>query len=169
MANALTLLRIVSGILLIPFPAFSIPFFAFYVIGGISDILDGWIARRTGTVSRTGAMLDSVADAVFFLIAAIRILPAIPVPRPVWFIIAAIAAVRVFTMIASRMLRIDPEMHHTDLSRATGLLLFLFPLTLSFIPIAVSYAVLSAIASAAAADEAWRCCKARRLSIESKL
>ncbi len=33
---------------------------------GISDFLDGWLARRKGQTSRLGSQLDSIADSVFF-------------------------------------------------------------------------------------------------------
>lgn len=34
-----------------------------------SDLLDGWLARRLGSTSRSGALLDPVADKVFMLAA----------------------------------------------------------------------------------------------------
>lgn len=36
--------------------------FAVLATIGASDVLDGWLARRFGLASRTGAMLDAVAD-----------------------------------------------------------------------------------------------------------
>jgi len=41
--------------------------------GGGSDALDGWIARRRNAQSRTGAILDAVADKVFVLSALFTI------------------------------------------------------------------------------------------------
>ncbi len=37
------------------------------VLAAVSDMLDGWLARRTNTTSRFGAMLDPVADRLFVL------------------------------------------------------------------------------------------------------
>lgn len=33
---------------------------------GVSDVLDGWLARRLGQVTATGAALDGVTDKLFF-------------------------------------------------------------------------------------------------------
>jgi CDP-diacylglycerol--glycerol-3-phosphate 3-phosphatidyltransferase len=45
---------------------------AFFIAGGITDFLDGWLARRLNQVSAFGALIDPIADKVFvaaFLIA----------------------------------------------------------------------------------------------------
>lgn len=39
------------------------------IVGGGSDILDGWIARRWQVQSRLGAILDGIADKLFVLLA----------------------------------------------------------------------------------------------------
>ena len=54
MANLVTCLRILCAGLLLFFPAFSPAFFALYLNGGVSDMLDGFIARRTHTASAFG-------------------------------------------------------------------------------------------------------------------
>lgn len=36
---------------------------------GVTDMLDGWLARRAGVVSRFGALIDPFADRVFVLVA----------------------------------------------------------------------------------------------------
>jgi phosphatidylglycerophosphate synthase len=35
------------------------------LVAGLSDVLDGWVARRFGQVTPTGAVLDAVMDKVF--------------------------------------------------------------------------------------------------------
>ena len=40
---------------------------ALVLIAGFTDILDGWIARRSRTASVTGALIDPIADRVFVL------------------------------------------------------------------------------------------------------
>lgn len=44
--------------------------FAFVIIAGITDFLDGWIARRQNIVSRWGALIDPLSDR-FFVFSAI--------------------------------------------------------------------------------------------------
>lgn len=41
---------------------------------GASDWLDGWVARRSGTVSELGKVLDPVADRVLIVVAAVAVL-----------------------------------------------------------------------------------------------
>jgi CDP-diacylglycerol---glycerol-3-phosphate 3-phosphatidyltransferase len=44
------------------------------VAAGVSDILDGWLARRYGTVSAFGVFLDTTADKVFAAVALVGLL-----------------------------------------------------------------------------------------------
>lgn len=39
------------------------------IAAGISDFLDGWLARRANVATRLGALIDPIADRVFVLIA----------------------------------------------------------------------------------------------------
>ena len=48
-ANFITAIRIVCSIALLFFPVFSPAFYTLYIVAGISDILDGTVARKTGT------------------------------------------------------------------------------------------------------------------------
>ena len=72
MANMITGVRILCGLALLFFPAFSKWFYVIYVTGGLSDALDGWTARRLGEVSDFGARLDTVADITFFGVVLIK-------------------------------------------------------------------------------------------------
>lgn len=63
------------------FPAFSSGFYAMYLAGGITDMIDGAVARKTNSVSSFGSRLDSLADLVFMTSALAKILPAIDIPK----------------------------------------------------------------------------------------
>ena len=67
-ANLITGTRILCSIALLFCQTFSPPFFALYIIAGLTDMIDGTVARKAGTVSEFGAKLDTVAD--FALVAA---------------------------------------------------------------------------------------------------
>jgi cardiolipin synthase (CMP-forming) len=59
--------------------AFAAAFYLF-VAAGLSDALDGWLARRSGGGSAVGAVLDPVADkallvSMYVTLAAVKILP----------------------------------------------------------------------------------------------
>ena len=65
LANILTTLRIIlATILLIFFKKISVFFLILYTIAEFTDIIDGTIARKTGSASTLGALLDSVADLI---------------------------------------------------------------------------------------------------------
>ena len=76
LANYISLSRIVLAILLLFTKPLSFIFFITFIICGITDVLDGYIARTYGLSSDFGAKLDSFADIVFlsFLIVLFPIL-----------------------------------------------------------------------------------------------
>ena len=65
MANIITGIRIVCAVILIFCPTFSIWFYMFYTFGGISDILDGIVARHSGKETKFGESFDTIADVIF--------------------------------------------------------------------------------------------------------
>ena len=58
MANSITAIRIACSIALLFCPAFSPAFYTLYIIAGVSDMIDGTVARKTGTVSEFGSGRD---------------------------------------------------------------------------------------------------------------
>ena len=46
LANYITFFRILCSVALLFFPAFSTAFYALYITAGVSDMIDGWVARR---------------------------------------------------------------------------------------------------------------------------
>ena len=80
MANIITGIRIVCSIALLFFPVFSPAFYALYIIAGISDMIDGAVARKTGTASEFGSKLDTAADFILVVVCLIKLLPVIHVP-----------------------------------------------------------------------------------------
>ena len=46
LANDITIVRILCSIALLFFPAFSTAFYVLYITAGVSDMVDGWVARR---------------------------------------------------------------------------------------------------------------------------
>ena len=41
----------------------------------MSDVLDGYIARKTNSATKLGSILDSIGDSIFFFAVAYSILP----------------------------------------------------------------------------------------------
>ena len=88
-ANYLSISRIIISIILAIIETFSFPFYILYIYCGISDMLDGYIARRTKSTSKIGARLDSIADIIFVIVAIVKILPVLSLSNGIviWAII----------------------------------------------------------------------------------
>ena len=153
MANALTFCRIICGLLLLGFPVFSPEFYGFYLLGGITDILDGAIARKTNTVTDFGSKLDSVADFVFIVIYLAKILPVLNVPAYLFIWIGALAVIKIINVISGFAVKKKFVAVHSFSNKLTGALMFILPLTLPLVDIAYSGGVVCAVATFAAAEE----------------
>ena len=77
--NILTGLRIFCSALLVATPVYSIHFYCLYLVCGITDFLDGRLARRFHVASKAGASLDNIADYTLITSTAIKVLPTLEV------------------------------------------------------------------------------------------
>ena len=153
MANIITGLRIVCSIALLFFPAFSPAFYTLYIAAGISDMIDGTVARKTGTASAFGSKLDTAADFVLVAACLIKLLPALYVPLWLMIWIIVIAVIRAVNLISGYVMRKEIVVLHTVMNKVTGVLLFILPLTLTLIDVKYSGAAVCAAATFAAIQE----------------
>ncbi|NLD10132.1 MAG: CDP-alcohol phosphatidyltransferase family protein [Clostridiales bacterium] len=153
MANLITGCRILCSIIMIFFPAFSVTFYVLYLAGGVTDMVDGLVARKTNTVSKMGSRLDSIADVVFVAVSLFKILPAVDISTWLWIWIAVIAAIKVINILSGFLSQKRFVAEHTIMNKVTGFLLFLLPLTLTVIELNYSGAVVCCIATFAAIQE----------------
>ena len=153
MANILTGIRIVCSIVLLFCPVFSPAFYTLYVTAGLSDMLDGAVARKTGTVSEFGSKFDTAADFVLVAVCLIKLIPVIHVPTWLIIWIVVIAAIKAINLISGYVIRKELVVLHTVMNKVTGILLFVLPLTLTFIDLKYSGAFVSAAATFAAIQE----------------
>ncbi len=153
MANIITGIRIVCSIALLFCPAFSPAFYTLYIVAGVSDMIDGTVARKTGTVSEFGSRLDTAADFILVIVCLIKLLPALHVPTWLIIWIIVIAVIKAINLLSGYVLRKEIVVLHTVMNRVTGLLLFALPLTLSFIDLNYSGVVVCAAATFAAIQE----------------
>ena len=151
LANILTGCRILSSISLLFFPAFSVAFYITYLFCGLSDMIDGTIARKTNSTSKFGSQLDTIADLIFVAASSVKLLPVVHIPQWLWIWGGVIAVIKISNIIWGYVSKKQFISLHTIMNKVTGLLLFLLPLTipfweLNYIAIAVcSIATLSAI------------------------
>ena len=153
MANFITGCRILCSVLLLFSPVFSPMFYLLYVLAGFTDMVDGTVARKTGTASEFGARLDTFADMVFVLICMIKLLPVLTIPVWLCIWIGIIAVIKVLNIVMGYMVQKTLAAKHTILNKVTGAALFLFPLTLSAIDLKYSAGFICAVATLAAVQE----------------
>ena len=97
--NILTLLRILAipVVVLVLLPpagrnisfARSLAAFVLFVAAGITDLFDGYIARRYGMVTSLGKLLDPLADKLLVCAAMIMLIP--PGRVPAWMVVIVVA------------------------------------------------------------------------------
>ncbi|MGN0776378.1 MAG: CDP-alcohol phosphatidyltransferase family protein [Candidatus Ventricola sp.] len=153
MANFVTSIRLVCAAALILLPAFSPAFYALYLLAGLSDMTDGFIARRTNSVSSFGAKLDTLADLAFAAVCLLKLLPLLDFPRWLLAWVLLIAVIKLVNVISGFVLhkRFVPE--HTRMNKLTGLLLFALPLALPVVRLSICGGIVCAAATWAAIEE----------------
>lgn len=158
MANVITGVRILCGLALLFFPAFTKWFYVIYLLGGLSDVLDGWVARRFGEVSDFGARLDTVADIVFFGVVLIKVFTGISFPLWIVLWVICIAVLRVASIVIGFFSSHKLVSEHSIMNKISGLLLFLIPLCPGIFPwqtVTVLVVVTCVMATAASIQELW--------------
>mgnify|MGYP003493010866 FL=1 len=154
-ANIITSCRILGSIGLLFCPVFSDGFYVLYLFCGLTDMVDGSIARKTGTVSSFGARLDTVADFLFVIASFVKLVPVIRIPVWIWGWAAVIAVVKLVNLVwGSTQMKQMPSLH-TIANKATGLCLFLLPLTMPFADLRYTAPVVCVLATIAAIQEGY--------------
>ena len=153
MANIITGFRVLISIALLFCPVFSPVFYVLYLIAGLSDMIDGTIARRMNTVSEFGARFDTAADFVFVTVCLIKLLPVIIIPAWLYVWIVLIALIKIINIVSGYIVQKKLVAVHSVMSKVTGGLLFILPLTLSIVPLKYSAVPVCAVATFAAVQE----------------
>lgn len=155
LANTITVSRIVISLIIIFTIIFSREFYSLYILGGISDIIDGFIARKTHTESKFGAILDSIADLVFLVIISIKIIPSLLDILPKWVLctIPLIATIRFSAYLIAALKYHKFIALHTISNKITGLTLFLIPCVSFLIDINIISIIICVLAGVSSIEE----------------
>ncbi|MFJ8204099.1 CDP-alcohol phosphatidyltransferase family protein [Micromonospora chalcea] len=137
--RVLTLPNLISFVRLVGVPIFLYLFLVVradvaaivvLAVGGTSDWVDGWIARRLGQVSRLGELLDPLADRLYILATLLAFTAREVVP---WQFTGALLARELLLLVSLGVLRRygygPPPVHYVG-KTATFLLLAAFPILL---------------------------------------
>ncbi len=153
MANTISYIRIILSAALLFFPVFSPAFYVIYISGGLTDILDGIVARKTNTVSSFGEKLDTTADFVFVTVCLIKFIPAVQIPVWLYVWIAIIALIKLISIVSGYIMHNKLVTVHSFMNKFTGVFLFILPLTFWIIDLKYSGIAACAIATFAALQE----------------
>lgn len=125
--NILSCLRValsISLLLLINYPYF---FVAGYIICGITDIADGYVARKYKAESKLGSSLDSVGDMVFWAIILYLLFFHIKVKIDSIALLGVIvvAIARIINIIITKVKFHEWGVMHSVGNKSSGLLIFI--------------------------------------------
>ena len=137
--NIITSLRIAGSIGLLFCDVTGVAFWIIYGLCGISDIVDGWLARKLKCVTKMGTLLDSIADICFVACCAWKLLPILELTQWLWLWAGVIVAIKVVNQLSALVMYGRCSFPHTTANKATGFLLFIaVPMTFwSVIPLAI--------------------------------
>lgn len=153
--NCITAVRIVGTLFLLFTAPLSVAFYIVYAVCGLSDVLDGWIARATSGTTDFGAKLDSAADLLFYIVLLVKLLPILRrmLPTWIWYALGAVLALRLAAYITAAVKFKRFASVHTRLNKLTGAAVFLIPCFL-MLPCMVWYCcAVCVLAGAASAQE----------------
>ena len=108
------------------------------------------------TQKEFGEKLDSFADLLFVVVSLIKFLPAMDIPKWLWFWCMIIIGIKACNIAWGIIFMRKFITLHTRMNKLTGLLLFLLPLTLPFIALQYSAVLVCAIATFSAIQEGHR-------------
>ena len=129
-ANMISVARIIAAISLFFFSSVTYPFVIVYIFCGLTDVLDGYLARKLNITSTLGALLDTIGDMLtYFGFAKILFMQRlVPLWAFIWFIVILSGNV-VGGVIAKKRFG-EFYLVHSFFGRVVGGALFLLPLLL---------------------------------------
>lgn len=150
--NLITGVRIIGAISLLFIETFSLAFYIVYTLSGISDAIDGWIARKMKITSEIGAKLDSLADILFYAVMLIKIFPVLWVKLPggIWFAVGGILFLRVCSYGVAAWKYGSFASLHTYMNKLTGGAVFIVPYVIAFsvfVRFCITVCVIAAVAT----------------------
>ena len=126
-ANFISISRAIMSIILLIPETFSMAFDSIYIYCGISDMLDGLIARKSKNESEIGARLDSISDFIFVVVTTIKIFPTFNLSKEIIIWIVMIAFIKVINIICAYICDKKLVLPHTLANKITGFILFVSP------------------------------------------
>ena len=166
--NFITLIRIIGTGLLIFTEAFSTIFYILYILCGLSDVLDGYIARKFNLSSKFGARLDSLADAFFIISMIIKILPRLELELWMIILITLIFAIKILSFIIGFLRFNEVGFLHSYSNKIAGIFIFFSPIIYRLFGMYICIYIVCSIAIFSALEELFINILVKKLDINVK-
>ena len=124
--NFLSSLRIILSLLLFYLDPTRLYFLLIYISCGITDILDGFIARKINATSEFGSKLDSFADMIIIFVILFKFVPTMDLNKMMIFWLIGIAILKLLCILIVFIRFNQFGMVHTYMNKLTGLLIYIY-------------------------------------------
>ena len=153
LANIITITRLICAVILLGTVPFSTLFWGLYVYCGVSDFLDGLVARTMMQQSDLGAKLDSIADVTFLFAVVFSVVSSSTIPLWVWICTIVVMLIRVLAyMIGYKKYRTFSALHTLG-NKITGGFLFGVPVLYEVFGVTATAIILFLLATFSACEE----------------
>ena len=154
-ANYISISRAIMSVILAITETFSIAFYIIYIYCGISDMLDGFIARKSKNESEIGARLDSASDIIFVIVSMIKILPILTLTNGIIIWVVFIIFIKIINVTCSYIYYKKIMLPHTIANKITGFILFIAPFIIVNANSIIFEIIICSIATFAAVQEGY--------------
>lgn len=151
--NCISVSRMIFSLSMIFVKPLSLAFYAIYIICGLSDIMDGFIARKTWTSSKLGEKLDTMADMIMVGVLLVVLYPIVNIGIEIAIWIVSIGIIRLASMIIVFKKYKTFAMLHSYGNKITGIVLYIFPIVIPYIHTTVLMYISCVVASISAIEE----------------
>lgn len=125
--NLLTALRIPLSLALLFVTPLGSTYLLLYALAGVTDMLDGLLARRLHAESTFGSRLDTVADMTMIAAAGITLWPFLPLNGATIACIAGIALPKMASLLVCAIRWRKLLSHHSVMNKVVGFAFFICP------------------------------------------
>lgn len=131
--NILSIIRLICIIPLLLLTPLELPFMIVYVLAGLTDMVDGPVARKFNVSSQFGAALDGGADVLLVIVVLFRLIPIVEVSNwiVIWIVFAV--AMKLSASVIGYIRHKQVIFLHTYIGKFFIFMLFLFPVFYIFI------------------------------------
>ncbi len=134
LANMITCVRIIGALVLIGIEPNTDTFLIIYGLSGLTDGLDGLVARSLHIESNLGRKLDSISDLLMYGVTMVKYWPLLEhdLIKPQLYIVMGLILSRLIIYIGYGLKYHKMLSTHTIWNKATGFLVYIYPFMMHF-------------------------------------